>query len=157
MCSAVETHIPWGRVTQFFQYSGPGRRQPGSTETQMFFRSKWSTGNFNENFAHRQLSFPRHLLHSSYSINSLSFFIFKENKRCFQPSPFHSLWLISEKQWCLLCLCRYSLAVQMCYLNYNAGNTFVSVAFHLLYQALKLQSEERTVSWAPLYFPLFTS
>lgn len=151
-----DTH-PSRQVTQFFQYSGPGRRKPGSTETQMFFRSKWSTINFNENFAHRQPSFPRHLLHSSYSINSPSFFIFKENKRCFQPSPFHSVWLISEKQCCWLCLCRYSLAVQMCYLNYNAGNTFVSVAFSLLYQALKLWSEESTVSWAPLCFALFTS
>lgn len=123
----------------------------------MLFKSKQSAINLNENFAHRQLSFPRHLLHSSYSINSPSFFSFKENKWCFQPSPFHSLWLISEKEWCWLCLCRYSLAVQMCYLNYSAGNTFVSAAFHLLYQALKSWSEESTVSWAPLYFPLFTS
>lgn len=123
----------------------------------MFFKSRQSTISFNENLAHRQLSFPRHLLHSSCSINSPLFFSFKENKWCFQPSPFYSLWLISEKQWCWLCLCRYSLAVQIHYLNYNAGNTFVSVAFHLLYHILKLWSEESTLSWVPLYFLLFTS
>lgn len=129
-----------------------------STKAQMFFQSKQSPLNFNENFAHRQHLLPRHLFHSSYSINSPSLFSFKGNKWCFQPSPFHCLWLISAKHWCWLCLWRYSLAVQMCYLNYNAGNTFVSVAFHLLHQALKLGGEESPVfSWAPLYFPLFTS
>lgn len=61
---------------------------------------------FNENFAHRQLWLPRHPFHSSYSINSPSLFSFKENKWCFQPSPFHCLWLISAKHWCWLCLWR---------------------------------------------------
>lgn len=31
-----------------------------------------------------------------------------------------------RKQWCWLCLHRYRLAAQIRYLNYNAGNTFVS-------------------------------
>lgn len=137
---------------------GTRQRDPGSTKAQMFFQPKQSALNFNEHFAHRQLSLPRHLSHSSYSINSPSLFSFKENKWCFQPSAFHRLWVISAKHWCWLCLWRYSLAVQMCYLNYNAGNTFVSVAFHLLHQTLKLWGEESPVfSWAPLYFPLFTS
>lgn len=124
---------------------GAGSTLP--TKAQMFFQSKQSALNFNESFAHRQLLLPRHLFHSSYSINSPSLFSFKENKWCFQPSPFHCLWLISAKHWCWLCLWRYSLAVQMCYLNYNAGNTFVSVAFHLLHQALKLWGKKA------LFFP----
>lgn len=156
----------WGREDTLSSGQGcpalPGegtrQRDPGSTKAQMFFQPKQSALNFNEHFAHRQLSLPRHLSHSSYSINSPSLFSFKENKWCFQPSAFHRLWVISAKHWCWLCLWRYSLAVQMCYLNYNAGNTFVSVAFHLLHQALKLWGEESPVfSWAPLYFPLFTS
>lgn len=153
----------WGRGDTFSSgqecpaLPGEGSRQE-KTKAWIFFQSKQSSLNFDENFAHRQLSLPRHLSHSSYSTNSPSLFRFKENKWCFQPSPFHCLWLISAKHWCWLCLWRYSLAVQMCYLNYNAGNTFVSVAFHLLQPALKLWGEESPVfSRAPLYFPLFTS